>query len=228
MNLSIDPRTTALIVVDMQNDFCHPQGFYAQAADRVAPLGLDPQLVTGGIPPMAALLEAARSAGLFIAHTRIERDDSPDAVHLIHQVVAQTFGAVADAPGDPALMPGSWGAATHDDLAPAAGEYVVVKRSFSAFYNTDLETALRRRNIRTVLLAGTITYACVLHTAFDANVRDFDVIVASDGSASWAPDLQAPTMRIVDLILGGTAATGEIIEVLALASRRTGEARDSV
>ena len=126
------------------------------------------------------------------------------------------------------MMPGSWGAATHDDLAPAANEYVVVKRSFSAFYNTDLETALRRRNIRTVLLAGTITYACVLHTAFDANVRDFDVIVASDGSASWAPDLQAPTMRIVDLILGGTAATGEIIEALALASRRTGEARDSV
>ncbi len=219
MNLSIDPGTTALVMVDMQNDFCHPHGFYAQAADRVAPLGLEPQLVTDGIPPMSALLDAARAAGLFIAHTRIERDDSPDAVHLIHRVVAQTFGAVADAPGGPALMPGSWGAAIHDDLAPAAGEYVVVKRSFSAFYGTDLETALRRRGIRTVILAGTITYACVLHTAFDANVRDFDVVVASDASASWAPDLQAPTLRIVDLILGGTAPTGEIIEALALAER---------
>ncbi len=220
MNLQITPQTAALIVVDMQNDFCHPDGFYARAADRVEPLGLDPQLVTDGIPPMAALLEAARQAGLFIVHTRIERDDSPDAVHLIHKVVAQTFGAVADAPGGPALMPGTWGAEIHDALVPQDGEYVVTKRSFSAFFGTDLETALRRRGIRTVILAGTITYACVLHTAFDANVRDLDVIVAADGTASWAPDLQGPTLRIIDLILGGTAATGEIIEALALSAPR--------
>ena len=221
MNLSFDPKTTSLVMVDMQNDFCHPEGFYGRAAERVAPLGLEPSLVTDGIPAMASLLEAARAAGLFIVHTRIERDDSPDAVHLIHNVVAQTFGAVADAPGGPALMPGTWGADIHDALAPQPDEYVVTKRSFSAFFGTDLETALRRRGIRTVILAGTITYACVLHTAFDANVRDLDVIVASDGTASWAPDLQAPTMRIVDLILGGTAATGEIIEALAIARRGT-------
>ena len=220
MNLSIDPQTTALIVVDMQNDFCHADGFYAKAAERIEPLGLDPQLVIDGIPPMQSLLEAARAADLFIVHTRIERDDSPDAVHLIHQVVAQTFGAVADAPGGPALTPGTWGADIHDALAPQDDEYVVTKRSFSAFFGTDLETALRRRGIRTVILAGTITYACVLHTAFDANVRDLDVIVASDGTASWAPDLQQPSLRIVDLILGGTAATGEIIEALALATHR--------
>ena len=108
MNLSIDPQTTALVMVDMQNDFCHPEGFYGRVAERVAPLGLEPSLVTDGIPAMASLLEAARAAGLFIVHTRIERDDSPDAVHLIHNVVAQTFGAVADAPGGPALMPGTW------------------------------------------------------------------------------------------------------------------------
>ena len=219
MNLSIAPQTTALIVVDMQNDFCHTDGFYAKVADRIEPLGLNPQLVTDAIPPMAALLDAARAAGLFIVHTRIERDDSPDAAHLIHNVVAQTFGAVADAPGGPALMPGTWGAEIHDALAPQDGEYVVTKRSFSAFFGTDLETALRRRGICAVILAGTVTYACVLHTAFDANVRDLDVIVASDGAASWAPDLQEPTLRIVDLILGGTAATGEIIEALAVASR---------
>ena len=220
MNLSIDPQTTALIVVDMQNDFCHAEGFYAKAAERIEPLGLDPQLVIGAIPPMVSLLDAARAAGLFIVHTRIERDDSPDVVHLIHNVVAQTFGAVADAPGGPALMPGTWGADIHHALAPQDDEYVVTKRSFSAFFGTDLETALRRRGIRAVILAGTVTYACVLHTAFDANVRDLDVIVASDGTASWAPDLQQPTLRIVDLILGGTAATGEIIEALALAGRR--------
>ncbi len=219
MKIDIEPQATALIVVDMQNDFCHADGFYMRAAERVAPLRLDPQLVVDGIPPIAALLDAARTAGLFIVHTRIERDDGPDAAHLIHRVVAQTFGAVADAPGEPALMPGTWGAETHKSLAPQRNEYGITKRSFSAFYGTDLETALRRRGIRTVILAGTITYACVLHTAFDANVRDFDVIVASDGTVSWAQDLQEPSLRIVDLILGATAATGEIIEALALGTR---------
>lgn len=217
--LSFDPATTALVMVDMQNDFCHPQGFYARATEQIEPLGLNPQIVTDGIAPMQSLLDAARQAGIFVVFTRIERDASPDAVHLIHQVVADTFRAVAGVPGDPALMPDSWGSQIHDDLAPQDSEYVVRKRSFSSFYGTDLESALRRRGIQTLILAGTISYACVLHTAFDANVRDFDVIVASDGTASWAPDLQAPTLRMVDLILGATASTGEIIEALALASR---------
>ena len=118
MNLSIDPQTTALIVVDMQNDFCHADGFYAKAAERIEPLGLDPQLVIDGIPPMQSLLEAGREAGLFIVHTRIERDDSPDAVHLIHSVVAQTFGAVADAPGGP--RPDAWHVGRGDTRRPRA------------------------------------------------------------------------------------------------------------
>ena len=217
MELTLDPRRTALLMVDMQNDFCHPQGFYARAVERIRPLGLDPQLVTDGIGAMRSLLDAARGVGLFIVHTQIIRDASPDAAHAIHQVVADTFRAVADIPGEPALTPGSWGAATHDDLQAQPNEYLIQKRSFSAFFGTDLEIALRRRGIKTLVIAGTITYACVLHTAFDANVRDFDIIVASDGSASWAPDLQAPTLRIVDLILGSSASTGEIIEALAIA-----------
>jgi nicotinamidase-related amidase len=73
---------------------------------------------------------------------------------------------------------------------------------------------LRRRNIRTVILAGTITYACVLHTAFDANIRDFDVIVSSDSSVSWDSDLQEPTLRIIDLILGQSMTTEDIIKII--------------
>jgi nicotinamidase-related amidase len=68
-----------------------------------------------------------------------------------------------------------------------------------------------------VVIAGTVTYACVLHTAFDANVRDFDVIVSTDGSATWKADLQEPALKIVELILGQTASIGELIEALAIA-----------
>jgi ureidoacrylate peracid hydrolase len=219
MDLRLDPRRTALVMVDMQNDFCHPRGLYARAMERIEPLGLTPRLVTEGIPAMRALLEAARRVGLFIVHTRIERDAAPDAAEAVHQIVPATFQAVIGVEGGPALTPGSWGAETHEELAPLPGEYLVRKRSFSAFYGTDLETALRRRGVKTLVLAGTITYACILHTAFDANVRDFDVVVASDASASWAADLQAPTLRIVDLILGTAVPSGEVIEALALGNK---------
>jgi nicotinamidase-related amidase len=224
LELKIDPATTVLVMVDMQNDFCHPKGFYGLAKDKLSGLGLEPRLVTDSIAPMRSLLEAARKTGLFVVHTQIIRDRSPDAVHIVHQIVPDTFRAVSDIPGDPSLLPGTWGAETHKDLSPEQGEYVVQKRSFSAFYGTDLDIVLRRRGIRTLLIAGTITYACVLHTAFDANVRDFDVVVSSDGTASWAADLQEPTLKMVDLILGQTASIGELIEALAIASAEQKEA----
>ena len=110
MDLTIDPQASALVMVDMQNDFCHPDGFYGRANDRLVPLGLNPALVAATVAGMRPLLETARRAGLFIVHTRIERDAGSDAVHIVHRVVPQTFEAVASVLGDPALTPGSWGA----------------------------------------------------------------------------------------------------------------------
>ncbi len=217
MELRIEPATTALVMVDMQNDFCHPEGFYAQASEHLQALGIEPSLVQASIVPMASLLDAARRAGVFVIHTQIIREPYVDQHHVVHDVVPATFRAIADFPGPPGLVGDTWGAQTHEDLAPQPGEYVVEKRSFSSFYGTDLEVVLRRRGIRTVVLAGTVTYACVLHTAFDANVRDFDVIVSSDGSASWKADLQKPALQVIDLILGRTASIGELIEALAIA-----------
>ena len=219
-NLSSD--NAALIIIDMQNDFCHQEGFYGRNSDLIAPLGLNPQLVTDGIPKIKPVLEAARKSGFFIVHTQIIRDSVPDAVSTIHDIVPATFEAVSAAQGAPSLEPGSWGSEIHDELKPLTGEYIVQKRSFSAFYGTDLEVALRRRGITTVILVGTITYACVLHTAFDANVRDFDVIVASDSTLSWDIGLQEPAMRIVDLIIGKTQSTEDIIKAIKNSKNKKG------
>ena len=215
--LRFEPNETALIMVDMQNDFCHPQGFYAKNSDRMNSIGLVPELVEARTGTMKQLLQAARAAGLFIVHTQVVRNaDSSNMERNLHRVLPRTFQAIDGAPEMP-LVPGTWGAATHDELGPLPGEYVVVKRAFSSFYQTDLEMTLRRRGIRTVIVAGTVTYACVLHTAFDANVRDFDVVLPSDGVASWAPDLQDPALRLVDLLLGTTKPTSELVEMFAAA-----------
>jgi len=67
MNRKLDPEKTALIVVDMQNDFCHPDGFYARASSLIEPLGLKPALVTEGIDKIKPLLDQAREAGIFLS-----------------------------------------------------------------------------------------------------------------------------------------------------------------
>ena len=212
--LALAPRETALIMVDMQNDFCHPDGFFSHIGDRMRSIGLEPKLVQDKLGNMKELLQAAREAGLFIVHTRIIRSPDPfNNVQEIHRIVPDTYAASKDAP-EPVLVPGSWGADTHDELKRIPDEYLVDKRGFSSFYQTDLEMVLRRRHIRTVVIAGTVTYVCVLHTAFDAFVRDFDVVVVSDGTASWAPELQQPVMRLVDLVLGATMSVSGVIATL--------------
>ncbi len=117
----------------------------------------------------------------------------------------------------PRLVPGSWGAAIVDELAPRPGEYVVDKMEYSAFHGTSLEAILRRRGVESLILAGTVTYACVLHTAFDAFARDFDVVVAAEGVSCWAEDLREPTFRIIELLLGRVASTERILRFLEAA-----------
>lgn len=214
--LDLDLGETALIVVDMQNDFCHSEGFYARARKEMQSIGLDIDRVSDYIVKMKELLLAARNVGLFIVHTQIVRDSDPtNRVQALHKIIPMTHRATRDVAG-PMLVPGSWGADTYDELKPSNNEYILVKRGFSAFYQTDLELMLRRRNIKNVVIAGTVTYACVLHTAFDAHVRDFDVVLPSDAVASWATDLQEPTLKIVDLLLGVSRPTAEIVQALSV------------
>ena len=213
--LQLDPRQTALIMVDMQNDFCHPEGFFIRNRDLLTPIGIEPRLIAASIGTMRELLVAAREAGLFIAHTQIVQDpDSFNQPKTLHRMINRTYAAYQDAPGPAPILPGSWGAATCDDLAPLPGEYLVLKSGSSSFYQTDLEMVLRRREIGAVIVAGTITYACVLHTALDAVARDLDVVIPSDAVASWAPDLQEPTLRIADLIVGAVVPTSELLKIL--------------
>ena len=213
--LWLEPKETALIMVDMQNDFCHPDGFFARNRERMMAIGIKPELVEAGIGTMKELLTAAREAGLYIVHTQIIQDpDTFNQPKTLHRVVNRSYRAYQDAPGQPPIVPGSWGAATHEELAPLPSEYLVLKRGSSSFYQTDLEMVLRRRGIGAVIVAGTITYACVLHTAFDAIARDLDVVIPSDAVASWAPDLQEPTLRIADLILGAVVPTSELVNML--------------
>lgn len=190
---------TALLVVDMQNDFCDERGYYGRK-------GLPIEPVRAALPALASLLVAVRVRQGAVVFTRMVHDQRVADVMRRHRLLPP--GWIAD---EPRLMPGTWGAEIVDELRPLEGEVVFDKADYSAFYQTGLEAHLRRRGVRTLLLSGAIDYACVLHTAFDAFCRDFDVLIARECVSGWYPELGEAALRMVELLLGRVVSLQEVL-----------------
>lgn len=163
---------TALLVIDMQNGFCDPDGSLPQAGFALA--GIDVAL-----EETRRLVDAAREAGLPVVWTR----------HTFR--VGQIDRPARLAPGFPRvaapLQRGSWDAAIVPTLGLAETDTVIDKNRFDAFLYTDLELVLRALAVERLVVAGVVTYACVETTVRSANQRDFDVQVASDCTAGAEP-----------------------------------------
>jgi len=196
--IDLDPATTALVIIDMQNDFCHADGYYAQA-------GRDISQLAATTAPVAKLLARARGAGVTVAFTRLVHDEARGAMEERHTIKPRLWTAHGKR-----LTPGSWGADVVDALRPTAGELIIDKHGYSAFDDTTLEQDLYQRGVKTVLLAGVVTYACVLATGFAAFDRGFDVLLVKDAAGSWIDRLGASTSEVVDLLLGRAVTSDEI------------------
>jgi nicotinamidase-related amidase len=196
--ICVDPATTALIVVDMQNDFCSADGYYAS-------VGRDISQLAACAAPVSALLARARQAGMTVAFTRLLYDEKHGSMEDRHTIRPRRWTASGKR-----LMPGTRGANVIDAIAPRNDEIILDKTGYSAFEGTGLEQQLRERKIKTVIMAGVVTYACVLATAFSAFDRGFDVILATDAVGSWKEDLGVKTADIVDLLLGVAVPASEI------------------
>jgi nicotinamidase-related amidase len=205
--LELDPATTAVVVVDMQNDFCHADGYYAKA-------GRDVSALAATVAPVCALVERARAAGGTIVYTRLVHDSSRGAMEERHALRPKRWTASGKR-----LLPGTWGADVVDALAPAPTDIVIDKAGYSAFEATALEPRLRERGIRTIVLCGVVTYACVLATGFSAFDRGFDVVLAADAAGSWNAALGLAASDIVDLLLGMSVLIGDISFMAAPAAR---------
>ena len=161
--ICVDPVTTALVVVDMQNDFCSADGYYAT-------VGRDISKLAACAVPVAALLARARQARMTIVFTRLLYDEARGSMEERHTIRPRRWTASGKR-----LMPGTRGANVIDEIAPRSDEIILDKIGYSAFEGTNLEQQLRERGIKTVIMTGVVTYACVLATAFSAFDRDFDV-----------------------------------------------------
>jgi ureidoacrylate peracid hydrolase len=175
----MNPSRTALIVIDIQNDFCHPEGWAAKH-------GMDVSGMPALIARVETLVNAARATGVHVAFVKLVGDATTDS--------AAWLGAAGER-GD-ICRSGTWGAEfMHDE--PLPGEPVIAKPRYGAFTKTDLDDILRAWNTDTLVFAGVSTNVCVESTLREAFMRDFHVVIASDCVAAYKQEAHDATLATI-------------------------------
>jgi biuret amidohydrolase len=203
-----DPRTTALVMIDMQRDFIEPGGFGES-------LGNDVSHLARVVGPATELLGWARMRGLLVVHTREchrpDLSDCPPAKRL--------RGAPSTRIGDPGpmgriLIDGEPGADFVPGLSPLAGEVEIVKPGKGAFYNTTLTHVLTARRITHLIFGGVTTEVCVQTTMREANDRGYECLLVEEATGSYFPEFRDATLAMVRAqggIVGWTAALADVM-----------------
>lgn len=209
-NLDFDPKTTALMIIDMQRDFVEPGGF-GEA------LGNDVSKVRTAIEPCRKVLEAARKANLLVIHTREgHRPDLTDCPPAKLTRGGKTFIG-EQGPMGRILVIGEQGHDIIPELYPAKGEPVIDKPGKGAFYATDLELILKNRGIKTLIVCGVTTEVCVATTVREANDRGYECIIPADCTGSYFPEFYEYTLKMTKAqgaIFGWVSDAKSIIEGL--------------
>jgi ureidoacrylate peracid hydrolase len=201
----VRPEHTALIVIDMQNDFLAPEGLIGAEGRDLA----EAQRMAERLPE---LLSTARRAGVLVVFVRnIYTSDRnfflSDA--WLEQAARRRAGGYTRIP---VCASGSWAGDFYGNNRPEPHEPVVTKHRYSSFYNTDLDTILRANGIRTVVLTGVVTNVCVETTAREAFVRDYYVAVVNDGTAAYEPEDHEMTLKNIDRFFGEVTTIAELKE----------------
>ncbi|WP_420565510.1 cysteine hydrolase family protein [Thalassobaculum sp.] len=168
-----DPTATALVLVDLQNDFIHPDGAYARGGAKAADIAALPAR-------LVPLAEAIRAKGGWIVSTHFTLVPGRGGEPMIspHLKAIRPFLRKGD------FLSGGWGHDVVDALQPI--DIKVEKVAFSAFYMSRLEWVLRKAGITTLIFGGIVTNGGVASTVRDAHVRDLETVVLEDGCAAFS------------------------------------------
>lgn len=207
-----EPRTTALIVIDMQRDFIEPGGFGES-------LGNDVSRLAAIVPTVARLIAGCRAAGVTVIYTkechRPDLSDCPPSKRSRGNPRTR-IGDVG--PMGRLLIAGEPGTDIIEALVPVEGERVIEKPGKGAFYRTDLDAVLVALGVRALLIAGVTTEVCVQSTMREANDRGYDCLLVEDATESYFPEFKAATLAMIraqSAIVGWTATSDKVLQALA-------------
>jgi nicotinamidase-related amidase len=213
--VTIDLARSGIVVVDMQNDFCHPDGWLAF-------IGVDVTPARAPIAPLTALLPRLRAAGVPVIWlnwgTRPDRLNLSPALRHVYDPAGRGAG-LGDrlaTTGAHILQEGSWSAGIVDELEQADGDIHVRKHRMSGFWDTPLDSILRNLRLDTLLFAGVNLDQCVLHTLADANFLGYDTILVEDCAATTNPGYcRDATLLNIRQIFGFTLHSSALLEGLS-------------
>lgn len=214
-SVTVDAAKTALMIVDMQNDFC-TEGGWMHAR------GIDITPNRAPIAPLRALVDGFRAAGLPVVwvnwgvrrdllniHPSLRHAHNPTGLETdLARPVAGTRSEV--------IAEGSWGAQVVDELDPGDADIRITKHRFSGFWDTETDSVLRNLGISTLLIGGVNMDQCVMTTLEDASFLGYDTILIEDGTATTSPEfcVQA-TLYNVKLLYGFVTRSDAILTGLA-------------
>ena len=208
---SFDPQKTALVMIDFQRDFVYPGGFGES-------LGNDTSFLLKALPPAARVLKACRAAGIFVIHTREgHRSDLSDLPVAKYERGQPSLHIGDPGPMGRLLVRGEFGHDIVEEVYPIDGEPIVDKPGKGAFYATDMDTILKTRGIRYLIVCGVTTEVCVQTSVREANDRGYDALVLSDAVGSYFPEFQRVALEMIKAqggIFGWVGDSSAFLEAL--------------
>ncbi len=212
--VTFDLARAGIVVIDMQNDFCHPDGWLASIGVDIAP-------AQAPIAPLSGLLPALRAAGMPVIWvnwgTRPDRLNVSPALRHVYDPAGTGPGLGDPLPrtGSPVLQAGSWSAGIVDELTPPVTDIHIAKHRMSGFWDTPLDSICRNLRLDTLLFAGVNLDQCVLHTLADASFLGYDTILVEDCAATTNPDFcRDATLLNIRQIFGFHLTSTALIEGL--------------
>jgi ureidoacrylate peracid hydrolase len=209
---------SALIIVDMQNDFVHSDGGFGCIARDMPEAGIDMPFLMGTIPQVQRLAEAFRAARrpvVYLAH--VVKPDYSDAQFPYWRV------GVGPGTNRTFIVEHTWGAQIVDELKPHSGEHLIVKKGFGGFSNTPLDTILRNMGITTCVMTGVTTCVCVSTTIRGGVEHNYHMILVKDAVAEVSREAHEAELKTMDRIFADVKTTDEVLMMLSL--ERAGDVR---
>ncbi len=220
MALAIDPGTTAVIVVDMQNDFGAEGGMFARAGIPIADIATV-------VEPITQVLGAARRAGMKVIYLTMQFEPdlsnagAPDSPNFLKHKVLGVGDVVAAPDGRESrtLVKGTWGSEILAELTPEEGDIVVAKHRYSGFFETELDAILRQHGIESLVFTGCTTSVCVDSTLRDAFYRDYRCLLLNDSTSEpigsdLARSNHEASLLVIETLFGWVSDSRSLLRAL--------------